>query len=84
MSVDGEEIPGKAFEKRWCLSLFLKAGRVEINERWCGSLFKKYEATDKNGLDFDIAVFHVGTHIDTEEEDRNDRVGTYRGIMAAR
>ena len=28
MSVDGEEfIPGKALEKRWCSSLFLKAGR---------------------------------------------------------
>ena len=34
MSVDGEEIPGKAIEKRWCLSLFLKAGRAEMDERW--------------------------------------------------
>ena len=29
-------------------------------------------------------VFRVGTHSDNEEEDRNDRVGTYRGIKAAR
>ena len=33
MSVDGEEFPGKALEKRWCLSLFLKAKRVEMDER---------------------------------------------------
>ena len=33
MSVDGEEIPGKAVEKRWCLSLFLKA---DMNE-WMSS-----------------------------------------------
>ena len=46
-------------------------------------LFQIYEATDENDLDFTIAVFRVGTHIDNEE-DRNDRVGTYRGIRAAR
>ena len=34
MSVDGEEIPGKALEKRWCLSLFLKVGRAEMNDRF--------------------------------------------------
>ena len=33
MSVDGEEIPEKALEKRWCSSFFLKAGRVEMDER---------------------------------------------------
>ena len=79
MSVDGEELPGKALEKRWCLSLFLKAGRVEMKGRWHGSLFQIYEATDENDLDFAIAVFCVGTHIDKEEEDRSDCVGTYHG-----
>ena len=43
----------------------------------------KKEATDENDLDFAIAVFRVGTHIDNEEN-RSDRVGTYRGIRAAR
>ena len=33
MPVDGEGLPGKALEKRWCLSLFLEAGRVEMDER---------------------------------------------------
>ena len=42
-----------------------------------------YEATDKNDLDFAIAIFRVGTHIDNEE-DQSDHVGTYRGIRAAR
>ena len=55
-----------------------------MDERWHGSLFQKVEATDENDLDFAIAVFRLGTHSDDEEEDRNDRVGTYRGIRAAR
>ena len=42
------------------------------------------EATDENDLDLAISVFRVGTHSDNEEEDRSDRVGTYRGIRAAR
>ena len=43
------------------------------------------EATDEIELDLlAIAVFWLGTHSDNEEEDRNDRVGTYRGIRAAR
>ena len=33
MPVDGEELPGKALKKRWCLSLFPKAGRVGMDER---------------------------------------------------
>ena len=33
-------------------------------------------------MDFAIPVFRLGTHSD-KEEDRNDRVGTYRGIRAA-
>ena len=41
-------------------------------------------ATDENDLDLAVAVFHEGMHIDKEEEDRSDRVGTYRGIRAAR
>ena len=84
MSLDGEGLPGKALEKRWCLSLFLKAGRVEMDERWHGNLFQRCEATDENDLDFAIVVFRVGTHIDKEEEDRSYRVGTYRGMRAAR
>ena len=35
------------------------------------------EATDENDLDLAIAVFREGMHIDKEEEDRSDRVGTY-------
>ena len=56
MAVDGEGLPGKALEKRWGLSLFLKAGRVEMDERWPGSLFQSLEATDENDLDFAIPV----------------------------
>ena len=43
---------------------------------------------DENDLVFAIAVFHVGTHIDKEEEDCSDHVGpfvgTYSGIRVAR
>ena len=42
------------------------------------------EATDEKDLDLTIAVFLEGTHIDKEEEDRSDHVGTYRGTRAAR
>ena len=47
-------------------------------------LFQTHEATNENDLDFAIPDFRLGTHSDNEEEDRNDRVGTYRGIRAAR
>ena len=50
-------ITGKGTQKRWCLSLFLKVGRVEMDERWPGSLFQTLEATDENDLDFAIPVF---------------------------
>ena len=70
MPVDGEGLPGKALRKRWCLSFFLKAGRVEMDARWPGSLFQTLEATDENELDLTISVFRVGTHSDNEEEDR--------------
>jgi hypothetical protein len=33
MSVDGEEIPGKALEKRRCMSLLAKAGRAQKEGR---------------------------------------------------
>ena len=55
-----------------------------MDERWPGSLFQTLEATDEIDLDFAIPVFRLGTHSDNEEEDRNNHVGTYRGIMAAR
>ena len=42
------------------------------------------EATDENDLDLAIAFFCEGMHIDKEEEDRSDRVGTYHGTRAAR
>ena len=42
------------------------------------------EATDEKDLDLAIAVFREGMDIDKEEEDHCDRVGTYRGTMAAR
>ena len=31
-----------------------------------------------------MAVFRLVSHSDNEEEDRNDRVGTYRGMRAER
>ena len=37
------------------------------------------EATDEKDLVIAIAVFLEGIHIDKEEKDRSDRVGTYRG-----
>ena len=57
---------------------------MEIDERWPESLFQTLEATDENDLDFAIPVFRVGTYSDNEEEDRSDRVGTYRRVWAAR
>ena len=42
------------------------------------------EATDENDMDLAIAVFREGMHIDKEEEDCSDRVGTYLGTRAAR
>ena len=32
MPVDGEGLPEKALEKRWCLSPFLKPRRVEMDD----------------------------------------------------
>ena len=55
-----------------------------MDEGWPGSLFQTLEATDENDLDFAIPVLRLGTCRDNEEEDRNDRVGTNRGIRAAR
>ena len=52
-----------------------------MDERWHGNLFQKSEATDEKDLDLAIAVFREGMHIDKEEEDRSDRVGTYRATM---
>ena len=42
------------------------------------------EATDEKDVDLAIAVSREGMAIDKEEADRCDRVGTYRGTMAAR
>ena len=53
-----------------------------MDERWHGNLFQVSEATDENDLDLAIAVFREGMHIDKEEEDRSDRVGTYRGCSS--
>ena len=50
-------------KKKWYFSLFLKAGRVEMDGRWHGSLFQISEATDENDLDFAITDFWVGTQI---------------------
>ena len=47
-----------------------------MDERWHGSLFQISDATDENDLNFDNADFRVGTHIDKEEEDQRDRIGT--------
>ena len=49
-----------------------------------GAYSKHLEATDENDLDLVISVFRVGIHSDNEEEDRSDRIGTYRGIRVAR
>ena len=54
-----------------------------MDERWHGNLFQMSEATDEKDLDLAIAVFLEGTHIDKEEEDRSDRVGTYRGTWGS-
>ena len=70
--------------KKMMLESLLEAGRAEMDERWHGNLFQVSEATDKNDLDFAIAVFREGMHIVKEEEDRIDLVGTYRGTRAAR
>ena len=51
-----------------------------MGERWHDSKFQISYATDENDLDFVIAVFRVGTHIDKEENDPGDRIGTTRGI----
>jgi hypothetical protein len=48
------------------LSLFLKAGRAEMDEleeRWRGSLFQISEATDENDLDFVIAKYFMPEQI---------------------
>ena len=84
MSVDGEEIPGKALEKRWRSSLFLRAGRAEMDKRWHGNLFQVSEAADEKDLELAIAVFRKGMHMDKEEKDCSDRVSTYHGARAAR
>ena len=55
-----------------------------MDERWHGNLFQVSELTDENDLDLAIAVFREGMHIDKEEEDRSDRMDTYRGTRAAR
>ena len=49
-------------------------------------VYSKYirQQIRNNDLGFAIAVFQLGTHSDNEEEDRNDRVGTYREIRATR
>jgi len=54
------------------------------NGRKMTCLFRTLEATDENDLDFAIPGFRLGTHSDNEEEDRNDRVSTYRGITTVR
>ena len=55
-----------------------------MDGRWHDDLFQVSEATDENNLDLAIAVFREGMHVDKEEEDRSDRVGTYRRTRAAR
>ena len=70
MPVDGE---GKALKKMVLESLPV-----------LGVYFQILEATYENDLDFAIPVFRLGTHSDKNEEDGNDRVGTNRGIRAAR
>ena len=55
-----------------------------MDERWHGNLFQVSEATDEKDLDIAIAVLREGMDIDKEEDDRSDRVGTYRGTITAR
>ena len=55
-----------------------------MDERWHGNLFQMSEATNEKNLDLAIAVFREWMHIDKEENDRSDRLGTYRGKMAVR
>ena len=65
---------GRHSEKVVHLSLFLKVERADMDEKWQGSLFQIFEATDDNDLDFPIAFFLCGAHID-KEKDRCYRVG---------
>jgi len=62
----------------------LKAGSVGMDERWLGNEFQIFEATDENDFEVAMEVLRAGTHIDKNEEERSDRVGTYCGIRAAR
>ena len=55
-----------------------------MDERWLGNEFQIFEATDENDFEVAIEVLRVGTHIDKNEEERSDRVGSYRGMRAAR
>ena len=70
---DDGAILGNASRNRWCLSLFLKAGRAGMDERWTGNLFQKSEAADEKDFDSAIVVLRDGTHIVKEEDDRSDR-----------
>ena len=55
-----------------------------MDERWLGNEFQIFEATDENDFEVTMEVLRAGTHIDKNEEERSDRVGTYCGIRAAR
>ena len=77
------EITGGGTRKKGVIESLPESRKVKMDERWHGSLFQIFGATDENDLDFVTAVFRVETHID-KEEDRSDRVGTYREIRAVR
>ena len=48
------------------------------------NLFQMSEATDEKDLELAIAVFREVVQIDNKENDRSDRIGTYRETRAAR
>ena len=43
---------GEGTQNMWCLSLYLEAGRAEIDERWHGSLFQIYVTSYENDMSF--------------------------------
>ena len=85
MTVAGEEIPGMHSRKSdaWISSWKQEERKWMKDGMATYSKGQSLEATDEKDLDLAIAVFREWTHI-AKEEERSDRVGTYRGTRASR
>ena len=55
-----------------------------MDERWFGSEFHIFGASDENDQEFAMEVLCEETLINKDEEDRSDRIETYRGMSTAR